>query len=94
MQKNIGPVVSRKLRQADWNISPSARKNRHEGIFVSARGDEISVLVDLGVLEHNIKAATGIEATVNQWPAADDVRWTQADADERCYVRFTYDREV
>lgn len=49
-----GSNVSRKLKAAGFNISPAARKYRYEGIFVSAQGDHVSVMVDLGRADRNL----------------------------------------
>lgn len=45
----VGATVSRRLRAADWNISPSARKYKADGMFVTGHGDSVTVLMDFGV---------------------------------------------
>lgn len=62
--KRTGAIVSRKLKAAGFNISPAARKYKYEGIFVSAQGDYVSILVDLGDRDRNLVAANEIAAAV------------------------------
>lgn len=86
-----GTTVSRRLRHAGWNISPSARRYRYSGIFVAGRGDHVSVLVDSGVDARNATVAEEIRAVVRTWPQAGDVTITAADSGA-AFVRFTYGR--
>src|SRR5215470_1232186 len=73
MATGIGPVVSRRLRVADVNVSPSARRYRHEGIFVRAVGDMVSVLIDLGSDRRNHEARILVEETISSWPQVSGV---------------------
>lgn len=86
----LGAAVSRKLRTAGWNISPNARKYNYDGIFVSAQGTSISVMVDLGVLAKNIETAAQIAATLKSWGNVGDVRASQVDGSHVWFVRGTY----
>lgn len=85
----VGPVVSRRLRAAGFNISPSVVRNVRDGITVAARGDSVSVLVDLpGTCRAEI--ARDMAAVVATWPQADGVRVSEGGA---VFVRFTYGRK-
>lgn len=86
----VGPVVSRRLRAAGFNISPSAARNVRDGITVAARGDCVSVLVDLPGTVRSV-IAQEIAAAVAAWPQAGPVKVSEGDA---TFVRFTYGREV
>jgi len=59
-----GQRVSRKLIAMGWKISPAARKHRYDGVFVSAAGDFVSVMVDLGLRDRNARTAEAIAAQV------------------------------
>lgn len=88
----IGPTVSRKLRTAGWNISPSARKYKNDGVFVSAQGDHVSVLVDLGLDARNLRVGQSIADEVTTWDAAADIEVKQVDETGSVFVWFTYGR--
>lgn len=86
----VGATVSRRLRAADWNVSPSARKHKADGIFVSGRGTSVSVLVDLGDEARNFKVAQGIAATVVVWPQVADFASVDPLDGGAYFVRFEY----
>lgn len=87
----VGSAVSRRLRAAGWNISPSARKYKADGMFVSAAGDNVTVLLDFGLASKNKRYAGGVEATVRPWAETGDVDITVLE-DGAVFVRFTYGR--
>jgi len=84
--QRLGPTISRRLRAAGWNVSPAARKHKADGIYVSAMGDFISVLVDLG--GRSAGEAQALAETVRGWGCVPQVK------DEAGYslVHFTYGR--
>jgi hypothetical protein len=84
----VGATVSRRLRAAGWNVSPSARRNKHYGLFVKATGDYVSVMVDTSLDARNEEAANGIRDLVTTWPQVTDAKVTE-DGGVR-WVRFTY----
>ncbi|MFH8483005.1 hypothetical protein [Streptomyces sp. NPDC018055] len=90
-----GPIVARRLRAADVNVSSAARKHTHDGIFVSAARDFVSVLVALSDYtdEDKIRAeARNIAAIVTGWglePAIKEQRH-EASGHLLITVRFTY----
>lgn len=86
----VGATVSRRLRAEGWNISPSARKYRYSGIFVTGHGDSVSVLLDLGLAAKNRRYAGDIEATVRTWAQTGDVVEMTVLDDGSVFVRFTY----
>lgn len=69
----IGATVSRKLRQAGFNVSPSARKHRYNGMFVSAMGDLVSVYLDFGIESKNQRVGRQLLAEVLEWAGASDI---------------------
>lgn len=83
-----GPVVSRRLRAAGFNISPSAARNVRDGITVAARGDMISVLIDLPGANRS-EIARDIATVAASWPEAGLVQVSDGDA---TFVRFAYGR--
>lgn len=86
----IGPAVSRRLRAAGFNISPSASRNVRDGITVAVRGDMVSVLVDLpGTARSEI--ARDIAAVAATWPQAGTVE-TREPGNGATFVRFVYGR--
>lgn len=88
-----GPNVSRKLRAAGWNISPSARKYREKGIFVSAGGNHVWILVDLGDSSKNVDVAKAMTTQLSTWDCVSGgVRWTQPGNGGHCSIRFDYQR--
>lgn len=87
----IGPVVARRLRQAGINISPAAAKYHREGVFVSARGLHISVLVDLGDPQRARESAEDVVRVVTSWglePSAQES--THDDGGVTITVSFTH----
>ncbi|MFE0490113.1 hypothetical protein [Streptomyces griseoaurantiacus] len=87
----VGPKVTRRLRAAGVNVSSAARKFRHEGIYVSARGLSISVLVDLGTPYKVREAAQDVARVVTSWGIKAEV--TEKEHDDGglvAWVRFTY----
>jgi hypothetical protein len=87
----VGSTVSRRLRAADWNVSPSARKYKADGMFVTGHGDSATVLVDFGLDAKNERVAAGVAATVASWAEAADVEVTVLEDGAR-FVRFSYGR--
>lgn len=83
----FGSAASRRLRSAGYNISPAARRHRHDGIFVAGRGDYISVLVDLPGTDRCARAAEEIAATVRSWGMTPEVTVSK---DSCAWVRFPY----
>lgn len=83
-----GSTVSRRLRAAGFNVSPAARKHRHPGLFVSAMGDTISVLVDTDLDDHNERVAAELRDVVATWPEAQG--WTTTHISGAVLIHFTY----
>lgn len=86
----IGSTVSRRLGAAEWNISPSGNKFQRPGIYVSAAGDLVSILVDLDNHHENRVAAAGILAEVWGWEQVSDAEGICHNEDGSWSVRFTY----
>jgi hypothetical protein len=84
----FGPIVSRRLKAAGFNISPSARRYTHQGIFVRASENRISVTVDTGA--HCVDVATEIAAEVAGWGFLAEVTKGEHDGEHWATVRFTY----
>ncbi|MFI0532333.1 hypothetical protein ACH3XX_20085 [Streptomyces scabiei] len=82
----VGATVSRRLRAAGWNVSPSARRHHHPGVFVRCAGDFVSVLVDTGL--DSGRTADGIRDAVTAWPQVSGAEVT-SDGDA-FWVRFSY----
>ena len=87
----IGSAMSRKLRTAGWNISPSGRKHKHEGIFVSAQGDHVSILVDLGYYGKNVHTADLIFSDIIKWGCVPE-NARLSTSDQVCFIHFEYQR--
>lgn len=88
-----GATVSRKLRAMGWNISPAARKYKAEGIFVSAQGDYVSILVDLGNAAKNREIAAQLRAEIEASPWGPAACGGRDDAmNGFSFVRFDYVR--
>lgn len=73
-------MVSRRLRAAGFNISPSTRKHRYDGIFVSGQGGHASVLLDLGSHGINRRVVFHIMDEIKRWPQTADVRRSNLDS--------------
>jgi hypothetical protein len=87
-----GALVSRRLRNAGWTISPGARKHRMDGMFVSQHGDSITVLVDLGGgPARNRDVADQVATEVGTWAKSDNVS-TVLLGGGAVHVYFTYGR--
>jgi hypothetical protein len=87
----IGPVVARRLKKAGINVSSAARKGRSQGIFVSARGDRISVLIDLDRPEPIIsEQASEIAAVVTSWGLTPEISVRKVESGFIGNVRFTH----
>lgn len=84
--QRFGATASRRLRAAGFNISPSARRYKHDGVFVAGRGDFISVLVDLPA--RSVAVANKIAETVRGWGM--DAEVTVVDEGRAALVHFTY----
>jgi hypothetical protein len=87
----VGSTVSRRLRAAGWNISPSARKYRADGMFVTGHGDSATVLLDFGLDAKNARVAEAVAAEVRGWAQAADVSVDPLE-DGAVFVRFSYGR--
>lgn len=70
----VGSAVSRKLRTAGFNVSPSARRHRYNGLFVSGKDRMATILVDLGVPAKNERTAHEIIGEVMGWPTVESTR--------------------
>lgn len=86
----VGATVSRRLRAADWNVSPSARKHMHHGMFVTGMGDYVSVMMDFGIDAKNERVAAGVLQTVSTWAQVSGAEITSDDG--VFWVRFSYGR--
>lgn len=90
----VGATVSRRLRAADWNVSPSAHKYKRDGMFVTGRGDRVTVLLDFGIESKNLRLAEGVAATVRGWDQVNGAVSIDLLEDGAAFVRFTYGRKV
>lgn len=56
-------TVSRRLRAKGWNISPSGRRRRHEGMFVSGnRDNQVTIAFDFDVAERRTRELGAVTA--------------------------------
>lgn len=85
----VGPTVSRRLRAADFNVSPSARRYKADALTVAARGYHISILVDLGLATKNSRVANEIRHELATWPQASQITSGTAD-DGVVFIWLTY----
>jgi hypothetical protein len=85
----VGSTVSRRLRAAGWNISPSARKYKADGMFVTGHGDSVTVLVDFGLADRNMKATEGVSAELANWAQTGPVSVDVLD-DGAVFIRCSY----
>lgn len=85
-----GAAASRRLRTAGWNISPNGRKYKSEGIFVSAGGDLITVLFDLGIDAKNVRLANEMVEELTAAPWANDVRISLPKNAGAVFIHFDY----
>lgn len=85
----VGASTSRRLRAAGWNVSPSARKYKYDGIFVSGSDGRATVLVDLGLTTKNARVASAIAEEAMAWPQVSEVK-TEAQPDGHVFVWVTY----
>jgi hypothetical protein len=88
----VGATVSRRLRAAGWNVSPSARKYKHAGMFVTGHGDSVTVLVDFELDAKNKRVADGVAAEMRGWTQTDDVQVDVLE-DGAVFVRCSYGRD-
>ncbi|PPS89576.1 hypothetical protein [Streptomyces sp. MH60] len=87
----LGPGVTRRLKAAGVNVSPNAAKHTRYGIFVSARGEYISVYVDLGGEDAVREAAQEIARIVTSWGLAPEIsEMTHKDGILTAHVRFRH----
>src|SRR5262245_15806782 len=86
-----GATVSRRLRAADFNISPAARKHRHAGMFVSAQGDHCSVWIDLDLDARNERVMGEVVETLRTWTEVTDIDVRNIGGAQ--LVHFTYRAE-
>jgi hypothetical protein len=84
----LGPVVSRRLKAAGFNISPAARRYKAQGIFVRAAERRISVTVDTGANAATVAAE--IAAEVASWGFPAEVASQTHEGESWSTVRFTY----
>lgn len=49
----VGSLTSRRLKAAGFNVSPSSRRHRFNGLFVSGIDKTASILLDLGTASAN-----------------------------------------
>jgi len=87
----VGATVSRRLRAAGWNVSPSARKYKADGMFVTGHGDSATVLMDFGLDAKNARVADEVAALVRTWTQASNVSVDPLE-DGAVFVRFGYGR--
>ncbi|MGW3571641.1 hypothetical protein ACWDSL_48545 [Streptomyces sp. NPDC000941] len=83
--QRFGPIVSRRLRTAGFNISPAAARHKRDGVFVRAAGNYISVLVDIPADASEV--AEEIAAAVRTWGMEPEVTVSDGGA---AWVRFFY----
>jgi hypothetical protein len=84
----FGPIVSRRLKAAGFNISPAARRYTHQGIYVRANENRISVTVDTGA--NAIEIATEIAAEVAGWGFLAEATKGEHNGEHWATVHFTY----
>lgn len=84
-----GTAVSRKLRAAGFNIAPSALRHLREVTTVSAYGDNVSILVDMGLAAKNRRYSGELVAELLGWPQATEIsaKSTQSGA---VFIHFSY----
>lgn len=87
-----GPVVTRRLKAAGINVSPAANKYNREGVYVSARGQHVSVFIDLPGEDNVTAVADEVVKAVTSWGIPADRRLTRHDIDggHTATVTFTY----
>ena len=88
----VGATVSRRLRAADWNVSPSARKYKADDMFVTGHGDSFTVLVDFGLATKNTRVAAGVADELRTWTQTGDITVDVLE-DGAIFVRGTYGRQ-
>ncbi len=86
----VGAAVSRRLRTADWNISPTNLKYKADGMFVTGNGDSVTVLVDFGIKSKNRDVAEGVAATVCTWAQVEGLVSIDSMESGAFFVRFKY----
>lgn len=89
-----GVTVSRRLRAAGWNISPSGRKYKSEGIFVSAGCNLVTVLFDLGIDAKNARLARKMADELEGLGWAVDVQVTLPEGTGAAFIHFEYRKEA
>lgn len=87
-------TISRRLRAANWVISPSARKHRHPGVFVTGAGSHANVLVDTGVDVRNEWVADGIVAELKTWSQVSDLSVTDLGSAKAIHLTYTPDQKT
>lgn len=87
----VGSTVSRRLRAAGWNVSPSARKFKYDGMFVTGHGDSVSVLMDFGLDAKNLRVAKAVQLEMAGWAQTGTVTLDVLE-DGAVYVRTSYGR--
>ncbi len=88
----VGATVSRRLRAADWNVSPTNRKYKSDGMFVSGYGDTVSILIDFGSDSKNQEVAEGVTDTVCSWDQVPGFVTADPTEDGAIFIRFGYSR--
>ncbi len=86
----VGATVSRRLRAANWNISPAARKYKASGMFVTGFPDgSVTVLVDLGLDAKNVRVADQVAAELRTWDQVTGVAVSPSETGA-VFVRLNY----
>lgn len=88
----VGSTVSRRLRAANWNVSPSARKYKADGMFVTGHGDSVTVLVDFGLADKNMRVTEGVSTELASWAQTGPVSVDVLD-DGAVHIRCSYGRQ-
>ena len=85
----IASNVSRRLRNAGFNIAPASWRHNRQCATVRAAGDLVSVLFDHGVPGRNEYLAHQAWFMVGSWPQVSRAK-VEPTEDGAVYVRFTY----
>lgn len=86
-----GAAVSRRLRSAGVNLSPSGNKHKRPGIFVTGRNEFISIYVDLDANEEDTREVTDhIADVVRSWGMDPTVTITMHGSEATGRITFQY----
>lgn len=83
-----GQIVSRRLRKAGYNISPSDRRNKADGTFVRGAHGFVSILIDMGGDGSNQLVQDDLCEYLRGVDWAEDIKAT--DMGVARLIRFTY----